>query len=141
MSTTVKIIVIAVAVVLVAFISSYRLIPRRLKVKYFQRKWIDLQQLCKNKATWTDAIVSADKLLDEALKKKRYGGKSMGERLVAAQRKLTDNDSVWFGHKLRNKIDTDPKIKLRERDVKNALLGIRQALKDIGALPDGKSKD
>jgi hypothetical protein len=42
---------------------------------------------------------------------------------------------VWFGHKLRNKIETDPDMKLKEDDVKGALLGIRRALKDIGALP------
>jgi hypothetical protein len=59
----------------------------------------------------------------------------MGERLVKAQRLLTDNDGVWFGHKLRNRIEEGENVKLKETEVKDALMGIRQALKDLGALP------
>lgn len=109
--------------------------PRKLKTSRFQDKWRELQKLCSNKETWPNAIVAADKLLDEALKRRRFLGKSMGERLTKAQRVLTDNEAVWFGHKLRTKLDTDPETKLREKDVKDALIGIRQALKDLGALP------
>lgn len=106
-----------------------------LKTEHFQEQWRELQQLCRTKEDWPKAIASADHLLDEALRKKRISGKTMGERMVKAQRTFTDNDSVWFGHKLRTKIDTDPEMKLKEDDVKTALVGIRQALKDLGALP------
>ena len=98
-------------------------------------KWQEVQKMCSSRENWSQAIIDADRLLDEALKKRRIGGKNMGERMVRAQRIFTDNDSVWFGHKLRSKIETDPDVKLKEDDVKNALLGIRRALKDIGALP------
>ncbi len=108
--------------------------PKVLKQIYFENRWKDLQKLCKDKNTWSLAIINADKLLDEALKKRRFKGKSMGERLVAAQRNLTDKDGVWFGHKLRNRIVHDDEVKLKEKDVKQALLGFRQALKDLGAL-------
>ncbi len=108
--------------------------PRRLKLEYFQQKWQELQRLCASTETWPDAIIEADRLLDEALKKRRFSGKSMGERLVSAQRLFTDNDAMWFGHKLRNKLEQDRSVKLRQSDVKAALIGIRQALKDIGAL-------
>ncbi len=132
--------VIAVFAIIIGTIG-YRLRPRHLKVGDYQEKWMELQKLCSNKDTWPDALISADKLLDRALKKRHFSGKSPGERLVSAQRVFTDNDTLWFAHKLRNKVDSEPKIKLRERDVKDALLGIRQGLKDIGALPSGKSKD
>jgi hypothetical protein len=112
--------------------------PRPLKTERFQDKWREMQKLLASKETWHQAIIDADKLLDEALKKKRFGGKSMGERLTKAQRLLSNNEAVWFGHKLRTKIEGDPKTKLKEADVKQALLGIRQALKDLGALSDGK---
>lgn len=112
--------------------------PRALKVTRFHDKWRDLQKLCANKVTWPEAIKSADTLLDEALKRKRFAGKSMGERLTKAQRALSDNEAVWFGHKLRTKIDSDPETKLKESDVKQALVGIRQALKDLGAFPNDK---
>lgn len=108
--------------------------PKSLNVDYFQKRWKDLQALCGNKDTWPLAIINADKLLDEALKKQRYRGKTMGERLVAAQRSLTDNDGVWFGHKLRNRLVHEESVKLKEKDVRLALIGFRQALKDLGAL-------
>jgi hypothetical protein len=109
--------------------------PRRIKVDYFQEQWREMQKLCANKETWPQAIVDADKLLDKALQKKRYAGKTMGERLTKAQRAFSNNEAVWFGHKLRVKIDDDPEAKLKEADVKQALIGIRQALKDLGAFP------
>jgi hypothetical protein len=126
--------VIGVAVI-VSAIFFLRRRPRRIKADYFQQQWRDMQKLCAKKETWAQAIVDADKLLDKALKKKRYAGKTMGERLTKAQRVFTNNESVWFGHKLRNKIDDDPAMKLKESDVKQALIGIRQALKDLGAFP------
>ena len=110
----------------------YRL-PKKLKSNYFAKRWDELQKLLGDKAKWPDALINADKLLDEALKKRHYNGKSMGERLVAAQRDFQDNDSVWFGHKLVNKISSDPKIKLRKNEVKDALMGIKRALRDLGA--------
>jgi hypothetical protein len=58
----------------------------------------------------------------------------MGERLVCAQREIKDNDSVWFGHKLRNRLVHESNVKLTQRDVKDALMGIRDALKDLGAM-------
>lgn len=111
---------------------------RPLDQVYFKKEWSDLQKLLRNKERWDVALVQADNLLDIALKKNRMRGRSMGERLVKAQRIFTDNDSLWFGHKLRNKIESDPDMKLKESDLKQALMGIRQGLKDLGALPDGK---
>jgi hypothetical protein len=109
--------------------------PARLNTVFFQERWKELQKLLRNKEQWAAAILDADKLLDTALKKKRIRGRNTGQRLVRAQRLFSDNDSLWFGHKLRNKIAADPQMKLREKDVKQALVGIRQALKDVGALP------
>lgn len=118
----------------------YRRIPKRLKKDNFHENWKQLQFYCKDKATWPDAIKSADRLLDSALKKRKFKGKSMGERMVSAQRLFTNNDGVWYAHNLYKKIIVDDDIKLREDDVKNALLGFRQALRDIGALPNGETK-
>lgn len=111
---------------------------RPLSQEYFKAEWGSLQKLLRNKERWDVALMQADNLLDIALKKKHFRGGSMGERMVKAQRLFTDNDSLWFAHKLRNKIESDPKLKLKETDLKQALVGLRQALKDLGALPDGK---
>lgn len=107
------------------------------KADKFVAEWRELQGLCKDATTWQDALLSADKLLDKALKKRRFKGKTMGERLVAAQRLITDNDDIWDAHNLVKKLITQPEAKLKESDVKEALISFREALKDIGALPRG----
>jgi hypothetical protein len=134
------IIAAAIFVVIVAIVALIvlRRRPRKLKTDYFQEKWRALQKLCASKTTWPQAVTEADGLLDEALRKKRYKGRTMGERLTKAQRTMTNNETVWFGHKLRSKLEHDPEVKLKESDVKQALIGIRQALKDLGAFPDDK---
>jgi hypothetical protein len=129
---------IVVLPVLIVSVVLLRRRPRKINTDRFQEKWRDMQIQLADKSSWKQAVVDADKLLDEALKKKRFPGKTMGERLTKAQRILSDNENVWYGHKLRNKLETEPEMKLKEADVKQALLGIRQALKDLGALPDGK---
>ena len=115
-------------------LKALRLRRRSLKPKKFQNRWKDLQKMLAKKDDWDKAIITADKLLDEALRKLHYKGKTTGERMVAAHTIFSDIDGVWFGHKLRNKLVSDTPPKLKERDVKQALMGIGQALKDLGAL-------
>jgi len=104
--------------------------------------WKELQKYCKDKTTWVTALVEADKLLDKALKKRKFKGKSMGERLVNAQSVITNNDDVWDANKLVKKlIETPDKVRLKEHDVKEALISFREALKDLGALPSTKNTD
>lgn len=129
---------VAAVILLVAALFFLKRRPRKLNVKKFQIKWRDMQKLLGTKDTWAKALITADDLLADALKRRRFAGKTVGERLTKAQHTLTDNEGVWFGHKLRNKLDSDPAARLKEKEVKQALLGIRQALKDLGALPDGK---
>jgi len=125
-----------VVLLLVIFGTSFLLKrrPKKLNQDYYQDQWQALQKLCKDKSTWPLAIIDADKLLDDVLKKLKYKGKTMGERLVAAQHEIADNDGVWFGHKLRNRLVHESNVKLTERDVKEALMGLRAGLKDLGAL-------
>jgi hypothetical protein len=129
--------IVAVVVILVLVVGSSILLkrrPRHLNKEYYQDRWQTLQGLLKDKTTWPLAVIDADKLLDDALKRSHYKGKTMGERLVSAQRNISDNDGVWFGHKLRNRLVHESNVKLTEKTVKEALLGIRSALKDLGAL-------
>ncbi len=126
---------VSVALVSVTIVFTiYKKLPKIVKKDSYSIKWRELQKRCANSDEWKQAIIDADNLLDTALKNKRVKGSTMGERLVAVQRIFTDNDSVWFGHKLRGKIDADPEIKLKKQDVKRALLGIGRGLKDLGAL-------
>jgi hypothetical protein len=125
----------AVAVVLLAIVAFIvRKRKRRINPDTFNARWQELQAKCRTRTTWPDAIVEADLLLEEALKRSGYKGRTTGERLVAAQHKLTSNDQVWFGHKYRTKIVGEDVRKLKKQDVILALSGFRQALRDLGAL-------
>jgi hypothetical protein len=106
----------------------------KLNVAQFEARWVEIRTLCKDKKTWPLAIINADKLTDDALKKSKFKGKTVGERLVAAQHQLSDNDGIWFAHKLRNKLVHENMPPLKQKDVVKVLAGFRQALRDLGAI-------
>lgn len=121
-------------IVLIGILLVGRRLLKRVCSAYYVKKWREIQRLCVNKDDWTHAIVHADMLLDEVLKKRRIGGKTMGERLVNAQSRFSAHDAVWNAHKLANTIRQDGLDKVPESKVKETLVTIRQALRDLGAL-------
>ena len=127
---------IVFGIIILLLISRFAPKPkRRLNQDYFQKRWLEILQRVKSSDDGTVlAIIDADKLVDEALKKLHFNGKTMGERLVAAQRSLTNNDSVWYAHKLRNRLVHEPNVRLKKSEAQMALTGFRQALRDLGAL-------
>jgi hypothetical protein len=132
-----QLVVALVAVLIVVFSVSFFARNRRrsgLDQAQFLARWKEVQALYAEKNTWPLAIINADKLVDDALKKSKYKGKTMGERLVSAQHDLSSNDGIWFGHKLRNKLVHEEFTIKSKAEVKEALLGFLQALKDLGAL-------
>ncbi|HUD81596.1 MAG TPA: hypothetical protein VMR08_03190 [Patescibacteria group bacterium] len=131
-----RIIIIAAAGLIILLLVGLLWLWRRRKLRplHFQRQWAELQKLCANKKSWPNAITGADKLLDEALKKKHFKGKTMGERLVSAQHELSNNDAVWSSHKLSSKVDHQSNLQLGKKQVRTALLGFLKALKDLNAL-------
>jgi hypothetical protein len=109
---------------------------KKINVERCTERWKDLQHNCASRKTWPQAIIEADDLLNDVLKRGRYKGRNTGERLVSAQRSLSSNDTVWVGHKLRNRME-EPNIdvrRLKKKDMVVALSGFRQALRDLGAL-------
>lgn len=127
-------VIVGLTILFIVVKMGMRRAPLKPRKKTYNARWKELQKYCKTKDTWPQAINTADKLLDKALIKKGFKGKSMGERLVSAQRTFTDNDSLWYAHKLSKKLRENPELKLKEKEVKEALIGFRQALKDLGAL-------
>src|SRR6476469_62123 len=132
MTSTVILIAAIVVIAAIAAVTWYmRRRPKKINLAEFQDRWKEAQGLCSKQDTWPLAIINADKLLDEALKKLKYKGKTMGERMVAAQHDITDNDGMWYGHKLRNKLVHEDMKNLKKKDVMTALIGFREALKDL----------
>lgn len=128
------IIVIVFGIAVLALLS--RFAPRRtihLDQQYFQHSWLELLARVKTPEGMMLAVIDADKLMDEALKKRHFKGKTMGERLVSAQRVLGDNDAVWYAHKLRNRLVHEPNVKLKKKEAQTALAGFKQGLRDLGA--------
>lgn len=127
------IVIVLVIAMIIGYIM-YRQVRKRKRSKVYLKKWKEIQKLCAQKDTWPEAIAMADDLLGKALKRKHYKGKNTGERMVAAQKVFSNNDSVWTAHKLSTKIKENSNTKLKKEDVRNSLLGFGKALKDLGVI-------
>lgn len=137
LNMTAILVAVAVAIIagmVVAGLWLLRRFRRRALVRKFRRQWLTVQRACAKSETWPTAVVDADKLVDDVLKATGHKGRTMGERLVSAQRSLSDNDSLWFAHKLCGRIANDEMSRLYKKDVQVALRGYRQALQDLGAI-------
>ncbi len=103
--------------------------------QHYSTKWTRIRQLYGVNDTRPLAIIHANSLLDDALKKRKYSGDTMYQRLVSAQRVFTNKDEMWYANRLRNQMVHDANItSWVEKDMRRALQGFRQALVDLGAL-------
>lgn len=100
----------------------------------FREAWRDIIEKAANEATYSIALINADKLLDHALKKRGFKGETMGERLVSAKNSLSRRQRVWEAHKLRNQLVHEHNVQLNRKRTNEALKGFESALKDLGAL-------
>lgn len=127
--------IIAFGIIVLAVITRFsRVIPVRINREHFQYQWAELLARVKTPEGMVLAVIDADKLLDQALRKHHFRGKTVGERLVSAQRLINDNDAVWYAHKLRNRLVHEPNIKLKKKEAQAALEGFKKGLHDLGAL-------
>jgi hypothetical protein len=81
------------------------------------------------------AIIEADSMLDDILKRMGYGGSSLGERLEKLTSATLSNISdVGEAHKVRNNIVHDPDYRLSLDEVKNVIEIFEKALINLQAL-------
>lgn len=109
---------------------------RSLNIEAYRVKWMEIEHSLdkNNEASFHLAILNADKLVDQALREKGFSGKTMGERLKSTRGQLSDRDSIWFSHKLRNRIAHESNIRVNYAQARRALAGFKRALKDLGAI-------
>lgn len=102
----------------------------------YQAAWLHIENSLQkdNPATFTAAIIDADKLLDKALTEMAVPGKTMGERLKKSSNYFTELNAVWYGHKIRNQIAHEHGFKPEYNQARRALAGFKQALKDLEAI-------
>lgn len=127
--------IVLIGVILLVIITLTRKGPKGLKQDEFRSKWLKIQsQVNDTAASRQLAILSADTLLDSALKARGYSGNTMGERLKSAHGALSQKNAVWAAHKLRNQIAHEEDVVVKPQTVQHALAAFKTALKDLGAL-------
>ncbi len=94
--------------------------------KKFRTNWTHIL-----KETPKNAVLEADKLLDQALKLKGYTG-NLGEKMKKANTLFSDRNGVWNAHKLRNRIAHELNIQVSEKESRYALAQFKKALNDLG---------
>lgn len=83
-------------------------------------------------AEWKFAVIEADKLVDDLLKKAGYPGDTMGERLMnIEQGQLLSLQGLWEAHKIRNKLAHDINYFLRYAEARQAIKLYEEALKEL----------
>ena len=100
--------------------------------------WQKIEELFQlgGESRFKQAVIEADKLLDEVLKNRGAFGKTMGERLIAFKDKFTSSsyERAWEGHKLRNRIVHETNIELLHAEARQALERFRKVLQELRAL-------
>ena len=109
---------------------------RLLNKEKYRTAWLEIENnITKdNNASYQFAILSADKLLDKALKESGVPGETMGDRLKQSDRLLQDINGVWAAHKMRNRIAHEVGGNINKVVAKRMLAIYKNALKDLGAI-------
>ncbi len=127
--------ILVIGGLLIGIIALTRRTPKSLHKEKYQADWLTIESsIGDGTGSWQLAVLNADKLLDRALKERGFKGQTMGERMASASRSFSKCDTVWAAHKLRNRIAHEENVKLSANITRQALVGIKQGLKDLGAL-------
>ena len=132
---------ILLGVLLVAFVGVTYLIVGmktggRLATDKYQAAWLTIQHSLEqhNAASWQLAVMNADKLLDQALRERHVRGKTMGERMKAADKQWHNANQLWAAHKVRNQLAHETNATITYDTAVRSLAAFRQGLKDLGAI-------
>lgn len=105
-------------------------VPRPVRAE----KWTAVKKRMEssNPSDWKLAILQADGILDDLLKRMGYAGDGLGERLKNIEPVDFDSlDDVWIAHKMRNRIAHEPESNLARLDAEKAILLFEKALKEF----------
>lgn len=130
------IVVLIGAVIAVIFLLFSSKNGPRLNVSRYQTQWLAIENSVTrgNQASWHVSIMNADKLLDQALRDRRFKGQTMGERMKSAAKVWKNANHVWGAHKIRNQLAHEVDTQLSYEVTLRSLSAFKQALKDLGAI-------
>lgn len=103
--------------------------PGKLKKQWAQvENQLEKESLDKSKM----ALIKADSILDNVLKKAGFAGETLAGRLKQFDKgELSNLDQVWQAHKLRNQIAHEPDKKIRYVEIKKGVQAIENALEEL----------
>ena len=139
-ATSTVVMLIAIVLVGLAILAVIALTRGRgksiLNKEQYRTAWLEIENNINqsNAASYQFAILSADKLLDKALKEIGVPGETMGDRLKNSGNRFQDINGVWAAHKLRNRIAHEVGGKVNAPVAKRMLSIYKNALKDLGAI-------
>lgn len=128
--------IVLIGVVLMVILTMARGRAKILDKEKYRTDWLEIENSVdkKNEATYQFAILSADKLLDRAMRESGVAGKTMGDRLKRAGDRFHDINGVWAAHKLRNKIAHEVNQNVSTTVAQRMLTIYKNALRDLGAI-------
>lgn len=103
----------------------------------FTSRWLSIEKRMKTmqEAEYKLAIIEADKLFDDLLRRMMYPGKDMGERMKNLNEDfLPSINRVWDAHKIRNYIAHSPDYHIDYSDAERAINNYKQAFKELQIL-------
>lgn len=99
-----------------------------------QKAWREVlaKMYSTNASDWLAAVMQADAIMDDILKRMGLPGATMAERLQALDpSKLQSLQDVWDAHKLRNRVAHAPSTMLRHNELSAAIEKYKKALKEL----------
>ena len=93
-----------------------------------------------NPNDWKLAIIEADIMLDESLKRLGYAGTSLGERLRSiSPMALQSLDDAWQAHKVRNEIaHSGADFVLTHKIARETMVQYERVFAELGLMTEGK---
>lgn len=131
------IVIVLIGLALLAILALTRGRGRKLlNQEWYRTAWLEIENNINkdNAASYQFAILSADKLLDKALRESGVSGDSMGDRLKQSSKLLQDINGVWAAHKMRNRIAHEVGGEVNKVVARRMLTIYKNALKDLGAI-------
>lgn len=101
--------------------------------------WNQIRELANshNPSDWNMAVLRADALLDDVLRRLGYEGPTIADRLkIVDPTKFLSLDRVWAAHRLRNVIAHDPLEQHTRETIVHALRSFEQGFKELGMLEE-----
>jgi len=103
----------------------------------FVTRWIQVKQRMETmqESEYKLAILEADKVFDDLLKRMMVKGKDMGGRLKQINEDLLPSiNKVWQAHKVRNRVAHTPDFHLSHSEAERVIDNFEEALRDLRIL-------